>query len=133
MKILKRARKRGLALFMALVMCLSLLPAAAFAADGESTGEAADSIVQVDTTPEVSAEQQTDPSEDGEEPSEPEPAEGEGETEDETQQPEPSEAEEQPSEPETTEGEEEKKPARKPRKKKTEDAAEEEAAAKDGE
>ncbi|MCI9120085.1 MAG: trigger factor [Oscillibacter sp.] len=34
---------------------------------------------------------------------------------------------------ETTEGEEEKKPARKPRKKKTEDAAEEEAAAKDGE
>ena len=104
-KTCKSIFRRTLSFMVTAAMCLSLLPAAAFAADGESTGEAADSIVQVDTTPEVSAEQQTDPSEDGEEPSEPEPAEGEGETEDETQQPEPSEAEEQPSEPETTESE----------------------------
>lgn len=104
-KTCKSIFRRTLSFMVTAAMCLSLLPAAAFAADGESTGEAADSIVQVDTTPEVPAEQQTEPSENGEEPSEPEPAEGEGETEDETQQPEPSEVEEQPSEPETTEGE----------------------------
>ena len=41
MKILKRARKRGLALFMALVMCLSLLPVTAMAAEEPAQTETA--------------------------------------------------------------------------------------------
>ena len=41
MKILKRARKRGLALFMALVMCLSLLPVTAMAAEEPARTETA--------------------------------------------------------------------------------------------
>lgn len=44
MKILKRARKRGLALFMALVMCLSLLPVTAMAAEEPAQTETAAAV-----------------------------------------------------------------------------------------
>lgn len=44
MKILKRARKRGLALFMALVMCLSLLPVTAMAAEEPARTETAAAV-----------------------------------------------------------------------------------------
>ena len=44
MKILKRARKRGLALFMALVMCLSLLPVTAMAAGETAQTETAAAV-----------------------------------------------------------------------------------------
>ena len=44
MKVLKRARKRGLALFMALVMCLSLLPVTAMAAEEPAQTETAAAV-----------------------------------------------------------------------------------------